>query len=29
VFSPIGYKLSKSWKTDEVGKEYLSKYNIN
>ena len=29
VFSPIGYKLSKSWKTGEVGKDYLNKYNVN
>lgn len=26
VFSPIGYKLSQNWKRDNVGKEYLEKY---
>ena len=28
VFSPIGYKLSKNWKRDQVGNDYLSKYNV-
>ena len=28
VFSPIGYKLSKNWKRDNVGEEYIKKYNI-
>lgn len=28
VFSPIGYKLSKNWKKENVGEEYLNKYNI-
>ncbi len=28
VFSPIGYKLSKNWKQEEVGKDYLEKYNL-
>lgn len=27
VFSPIGFKISKIWKADEVGAEYLNKYN--
>lgn len=26
VFSPIGYALSKKWKADNVGHEYLEKY---
>ena len=26
VFSPIGYKLSKSWEKDNVGIEYINKY---
>ena len=26
AFSPIGYKLSQNWKKDNVGKEYLEKY---
>ena len=28
VFSPIGYKLSKMWKRDNVGAEYIKKYNV-
>lgn len=28
VFSPISYKMSKSWKNDDVGSAYLEKYNI-
>ena len=28
IFSPIGYKLSKNWKKDEVGSDYLEKYNV-
>lgn len=28
VFSPIGYRLSKSWKRDNVGAEYIEKYNV-
>ena len=28
AFSPIGYKLSKKWKNENVGAEYLSKYEI-
>lgn len=28
AFSPIGYKLSRNWKKDEVGREYLDKYEI-
>lgn len=28
VFSPISYKMSKSWKADDVGSEYLEKYKI-
>lgn len=27
VFSPIGYKLSKNWEKDNVGKDYLNQYN--
>lgn len=27
VFSPIGYRISKQWKNQEVGKEYLEKYS--
>lgn len=27
VFSPLGYKLSQNWKKDNVGHEYLEKYN--
>ena len=26
VFSPIGYKMSKKWKADNVGHDYISKY---
>ena len=26
VFSPIGYRLSQNWKKDNVGKDYLEKY---
>lgn len=28
VFSPIGYKLSMKWKREEVGREYLEKYEV-
>ena len=28
VFSPIGFKLSKAWKADNVGSEYLDKYDV-
>ncbi len=28
VFSPIGYKLSKNWREDDVGYEYIKKYNV-
>ncbi len=28
VFSPIGYKLSKMWKKDNVGHDYIIKYNV-
>ncbi len=28
VFSPVGYKMSKSWKTDNVGSDYIEKYKI-
>lgn len=27
VFSPIGYRISKNWKKDNVGHEYLKKYS--
>lgn len=27
VFSPIGYRLAKRWKRDNVGAEYIKKYN--
>lgn len=27
VFSPIGYRISKQWKSQDVGKEYLEKYS--
>lgn len=27
VFSPIGYKMSKKWKAENVGSDYISKYN--
>ena len=27
IFSPIGYKISQSWKRDNVGAEYLKKHN--
>lgn len=26
VFSPVGYKISKKWKSENVGSEYLNKY---
>ena len=26
VFSPIGYKMCKSWKEEGVGQEYIKKY---
>jgi len=28
VFSPIGYRLAKNWKKDQVGAAYLKEYNI-
>ena len=28
IFSPIGYRVSKRWKKEEVGKEYLLKYGV-
>lgn len=28
VFTPLGYKLSMSWKRDGVGKDYLEKYEV-
>lgn len=28
VFSPIGYKLSKNWKRDKVGQDYIDKYGV-
>ena len=28
VFSPIGYRLAMNWKRDNVGKEYLEKYQV-
>lgn len=28
VFSPIGYRLSLNWKRDNVGREYLEKYEL-
>jgi len=28
IFSPISYKMSKSWKNDNVGASYLEKYKI-
>lgn len=28
VFSPIGYKLSQNWRNENVGKDYLEKYDI-
>lgn len=27
VFSPIGYKISKTWENENVGKDYILKYN--
>ena len=29
VFSPIGYRMSKNWKRDNVGCDYLTKYSVN
>lgn len=29
VFSPVGYKLSKNWREDDVGHEYIKKYADN
>lgn len=28
VFSPIGYSVAKMWKRDNVGHEYIEKYNV-
>lgn len=28
VFSPIGYNVAKMWKRDNVGHEYIEKYNV-
>lgn len=28
IFSPIGYKMSKNWKKDNVGEDYLKKYSV-
>lgn len=28
IFSPISYKMSQSWKADDVGSDYLEKYKI-
>lgn len=28
AFSPVGYKLSRNWKKDDVGREYLEKYGV-
>lgn len=25
IFSPIGYKVSRNWETENIGKEYLAK----
>ena len=28
VFSPIGYRISKKWKSQDVGADYIKKYNV-
>lgn len=28
IFSPLGYKLAKKWKAENVGQEYIDKYNV-
>lgn len=28
VFSPIGYRMSKKWKSEGVGKDYIEKYKV-
>lgn len=28
IFSPIGYKMSRNWKKDNVGSDYLEKYSV-
>ena len=28
VFSPVGYRISKNWKADKVGEEYIEKYVV-
>lgn len=27
IFSPVGYKISRNWKNDDVGADYINKYN--
>jgi len=28
IFSPLGYKIARKWKKEDVGAEYLNKYNV-